>query len=73
MNRRPPFARRLVPLLAAALLLCASLPAFALGGIDASNLGAVVEAGAKRVAVASAIAKADDPEAAAHRLRSGLG
>ena len=31
MNRRPSFIRRIAPLLAAALLLCASLPAFALG------------------------------------------
>jgi pilus assembly protein FimV len=31
VNRRSPFARRIVPLFAAALLLCASLPALALG------------------------------------------
>jgi pilus assembly protein FimV len=31
VSRRPSFVRRIVPLLAAALLLCASLPAFALG------------------------------------------
>ena len=31
MSRRPSFVRRIVPLLATALLLCASLPAFALG------------------------------------------
>jgi pilus assembly protein FimV len=31
VNRRPSFVRRIVPLLASALLLCATLPAFALG------------------------------------------
>jgi thiamine-phosphate pyrophosphorylase len=51
----------------------ARLPWFAIGGIDASNLGAVVAAGARRVVVVRAIAEADDPEAAARTLRAALG
>ena len=50
-----------------------TLPAFALGGIDATNVASVVAAGLSRVAVSSAIATADDPKSAARRLRSALG
>jgi thiamine-phosphate pyrophosphorylase len=46
-------------------------PFFAIGGIDASNVGAVRAAGAARVAVVRAITQASDPEAAARALRSG--
>jgi thiamine-phosphate pyrophosphorylase len=49
-----------------------SLPAFALGGIHPGNLGAVVAAGARRVAVGAAVAAADDPEATARVLCAGL-
>lgn len=49
-----------------------SLPAFALGGIGPDNLGQVVAAGARRVAVSSAVAAADEPEHAARLLRAGL-
>jgi thiamine-phosphate pyrophosphorylase len=49
-----------------------SLPAFALGGIGPENIGDVVAAGARRVAVSSAIAAADDPERAARLLRTAL-
>jgi thiamine-phosphate pyrophosphorylase len=45
-------------------------PFFAIGGIDAGNAAAVVAGGAKRIAVVRAIAEADDPEAAALRLRA---
>lgn len=48
------------------------LPAFALGGISPGNLGEVLAAGARRVAVASAVAAADDPEQAARVLKAGL-
>jgi len=48
------------------------LPWFAIGGIDASNIRDVVEAGATRVAVVRAIADADDPERAARELRDAL-
>ncbi len=50
----------------------AGLPAFAIGGIDASNIGQVLEAGARRVAVCGAIASADDPQQAAATLREHL-
>jgi thiamine-phosphate pyrophosphorylase len=48
------------------------LPWFAIGGIDASNIADVVEAGATRVAVVRAIVQADDPERAASELRTAL-
>lgn len=47
-------------------------PWFAIGGIDASNIGAVVEAGAGRAVVVRAIRDADDPAAAARVLRQAL-
>ncbi|MFM8273169.1 MAG: thiamine phosphate synthase, partial [Gemmata sp.] len=50
-----------------------SLPAFALGGIGTANVRAVVSAGARRVAVSSAVATADDPEQAARLLKAALG
>lgn len=50
-----------------------SLPAFALGGIGPSNITKVVAAGARRVAVSSCIASADDPNAVARSLRAALG
>jgi len=50
----------------------ATLPWFAIGGIDASNVANVVAAGATRVAVVRAIVEADDPERAARELREAL-
>jgi thiamine-phosphate pyrophosphorylase len=47
----------------------ARVPFFAIGGIDAENAGAVMEAGADRIAVVRAIRNADDPGAAARLLR----
>ena len=47
-----------------------SVPWFAIGGLDAGNVGAVVKAGARRIVVVRAIAHADDPEAAARALRA---
>ena len=44
------------------------VPVVAIGGIDASNVVAVVKAGADSVCVVSAITMADDPEAAAREL-----
>lgn len=49
-----------------------ALPAFAIGGINADNLPNVVEAGAKRVAVASAVTTDEDPTKTARRLKSLL-
>jgi thiamine-phosphate diphosphorylase len=46
----------------------APLPWFAIGGIDAGNVGEVVEAGAERVCVVRAIRDANDPRSAAAAL-----
>ncbi|MFJ3923748.1 thiamine phosphate synthase [Streptomyces sp. NPDC090022] len=52
-------------------------PWFAIGGIDASNLDEVLDAGAKRIVVVRALTEADDPGAAAaalsRRVRERLG
>lgn len=48
----------------------AGVPFFAIGGIDSATAPAVLQAGARRVAVARAIADAEDPEAAARALRA---
>ena len=48
------------------------LPAFVLGGVNADNIGQVVAAGGRRVAVSAAVALAEDPRAAAAALRSAL-
>ncbi|MFA9516513.1 thiamine phosphate synthase [Halopenitus sp. H-Gu1] len=45
------------------------IPIVGIGGINADNAAAVIEAGATGVAVISAITAADDPEAAAQNLR----
>lgn len=47
-------------------------PWFAIGGIDAGRLDAVLDAGATRVVVVRAITQAADPEAAARALRDRL-
>jgi thiamine-phosphate pyrophosphorylase len=47
-------------------------PWFAIGGIDAGNVGEVVAAGARRVVVVRAIRDAKDPEAAARELRAAI-
>ncbi|WP_053206482.1 thiamine phosphate synthase [Jiangella muralis] len=47
-------------------------PWFAIGGIDERSVAEVVGAGARRVVVVRAITAADDPEAAARRLRAAL-
>jgi len=48
----------------------AGVPFFAIGGIDLATAPAVLQAGARRVAVVRAIADAEDPEAAARALRA---
>jgi len=50
----------------------ATVPWFAIGGIDPGNLDEVVAAGAQRVVVVRAIRDAADPEAAARALRAAL-
>ena len=48
------------------------VPWFAIGGIDADNIGEVVAAGARRVVVVRALRDAADPEAEARELRAAL-
>jgi thiamine-phosphate pyrophosphorylase len=50
----------------------ARVPFFAIGGIHAGNSAAVIQAGARRVAVVRAIAETSDPERAARELRALL-
>lgn len=50
----------------------AQVPFFAIGGLDARNVGTVLEAGASRVCVLRAIAEAENPERAARGLRGLL-
>jgi thiamine-phosphate pyrophosphorylase len=49
-----------------------TLPLFVLGGVNANNVGAVIAAGGKRVAVGHAVAQAEDPRAIAAQLRFAL-
>ena len=49
-----------------------SLPAFAIGGIEATNIDQIVSAGCNRIAVSSAIANATSPGEAASSIRSRL-
>jgi thiamine-phosphate pyrophosphorylase len=58
--------------LARLAVLCAR-PAVAIGGIDATNAGAAIAAGAGGVAVIRALFSASDPEEAARLLRSAIG
>jgi len=48
------------------------VPWFAIGGIDAGNVGEVVAAGAQRIVVVRAITAAADPRAAASELSAAL-
>lgn len=50
----------------------APAPFFAIGGIDADNVGAVLDAGAERIAVVRAICDAADPGDAARALRGAI-
>jgi thiamine-phosphate pyrophosphorylase len=47
----------------------ATVPWFAIGGLDAATTPAVLAAGARRIVVVRAIAEAEDPAAAARTLR----
>ena len=49
-----------------------SVPVFAIGGIDASNLALLTAAGVRRACVVRAVGDAPDPEAAARGLRAML-
>jgi len=50
----------------------APVPFFAIGGLNADNLGDALDAGATRVCVLRAIADAQDPEAAARAIRDRM-
>ena len=50
----------------------ATVPWFAIGGIDETNVDEVVAAGARRIAVVRAIGDAPDPQRAAAALRAAL-
>jgi thiamine-phosphate pyrophosphorylase len=50
----------------------ASVPFFAIGGLDETNVGEVLGAGASKVCVVRAITEAEDPEAAARALREQI-
>jgi thiamine-phosphate pyrophosphorylase len=49
-----------------------TVPWFAIGGIDLSNVAEVAAAGAPGIAVVRAVRDADDPESAARELRAAL-
>jgi thiamine-phosphate pyrophosphorylase len=49
-----------------------SLPAFALGGVEPGNIAQVLNAGARRIAVGAAIARATDPEQVSRLLKEKL-
>jgi thiamine-phosphate pyrophosphorylase len=51
----------------------ATVPFFAIGGIDLTNAAAVHAAGARRIAVVRALTQAEDPERAARALRAASG
>lgn len=48
------------------------LPAFAIGGIEAANVGEVAAAGLRRIAVSSAVTGNAKPRAAVEALREAL-
>ncbi|MEX2552194.1 MAG: thiamine phosphate synthase [Actinomycetota bacterium] len=49
-----------------------NLPVFAIGGINASNIGSVIAAGARRACVVRALTESSDPAEAAARLKREL-
>jgi thiamine-phosphate pyrophosphorylase len=56
----------------AAVASSVSVPVFAIGGIDESNVGHLTGLGLRRVCVIRAVADSSDPESAARRLRAML-
>ena len=50
----------------------ATTPFFAIGGIDEATVGAVVRAGASRIAVVRALVDAADPASVAYRLKQAV-
>jgi thiamine-phosphate pyrophosphorylase len=56
----------------AAIAAASSVPVFAIGGIDESNIAQLTAAGLQRACVIRAVAEARDPEQVAQRLRAML-
>lgn len=56
----------------AAIAAGSSVPVFAIGGVDESNVATLTAEGLRRACVIRAVAEAADPEAAARRLRAML-
>lgn len=50
----------------------ATMPFFAIGGVNTANVDAVRAAGARRIAVVRALTEADDPQAVARELRHAV-
>jgi thiamine-phosphate pyrophosphorylase len=50
----------------------ATVPFFAIGGINTANIGAVAAAGAQRIAVVRALTESPDPERTARKLSAAL-
>jgi thiamine-phosphate diphosphorylase len=71
-SKDSPWSARGLEALAAAVREAAPLPVVAIGGIDAARAPEVLRAGARGVAVISAVAGAADPEAAARELARAL-
>jgi thiamine-phosphate pyrophosphorylase len=61
------------PAAVAAVSKAVTVPVFAIGGIEESNIGQLTALGLHRVCVIRAVADAADPESAARRLRTILG
>lgn len=72
-SKESPYAARGLDALAEVARTVAPRPLVAIGGIDATGAARAVRAGACGVAVISAIAAADDPEAATRALVDALG
>jgi thiamine-phosphate diphosphorylase len=71
-SKDSPWSARGLEALAAAVREAAPLPVVAIGGIDAARAPEALRAGARGVAVISAVAGAADPEAAARELARAL-
>jgi thiamine-phosphate pyrophosphorylase len=72
-SKESPYAARGVAWLRRVVAEVAPLPVVAIGGIDAQHAGEALAAGARGVAVISAVAGAADPEAATRALVRALG
>jgi len=67
-----PQKRVLGPEGVAALAAAVSIPVFAIGGVDESNVARLVAVGVRRACVIRAVSDAADPEQATRRLRAML-